>query len=161
VLHLPTSCSEELLASFKRHAKCMSLCKLAYASLPSLPGPSLQRKLTTVLIRLACYSQDFILSVTRISTRERKRLIARLCNISVSYFSLPVQKQRLSCCYLLPVYSVDCAILRNPFPLYRKQGRLLLLGQVGSCFTVGSKNITQFPLYTLEFLVTCLSSPSS
>lgn len=44
---------EKPLASFKTHAKCMSPYELAIPSLPSLPGPSLLRKLSTVLEKIS------------------------------------------------------------------------------------------------------------
>lgn len=56
--YLPTSCREELLESFKTHAKCMSPCELAYPSLPSLLGPSLQKKPSTVLEKMSLLQLD-------------------------------------------------------------------------------------------------------
>lgn len=51
--HLPTSCREEFLESFKTHAMCMSPCELAYPSFPGVPGPSLHRKPITVLEKIS------------------------------------------------------------------------------------------------------------
>lgn len=119
---------------------------------------------TAKLERAGRIQQDSYLGTPGTASGEEQGQSAIPLNTHFSYFYLLESETDMQSS---PVYSVECAVLRKSFTLDREQWRLLLLGQVGSCFTGGgggnrvNLEVSPIPGFPVTLLSPGVSPPPS